>query len=98
MEKLVRELMLLCERENLPVKISPESLCLRILGTQKRSIFESDEIKFSGNMSGLARYAAYRVSQIRKRRLPEALHNMMLLDSSGCRFVKSYVELVNGLA
>ena len=43
-------------------------------------------------------YSAYMLAKISGKRLPDSLHNMMVMDFSGNMHVRLYIETVRGQA
>lgn len=59
---------------------------------------DSSKFKVFWNVKDMVFYSAYMLSRISGERLPDNLHNMMVMDFSGNMYVRLYLEMLRGQA
>lgn len=92
-EEFASDLHELCKTESIPMSIHLKSMTLVI--PDGKGFCEinhnKSQIKFFNNAEELLTYAAYKVFTIIKKRLPDKIHNRMILFGN-YRFSKEYVS------
>lgn len=84
--ELVDEIYPICTRNGMMIFKEPK--CLLFPEGEK------SRIKFFENLEDLSLYAAYRVSIMTGARIPDHIHNRIVLECGGGRFSKMYIEAV----
>jgi hypothetical protein len=69
-----------------------------IVGSEDRSFVNKSKFKLFETVEEIVSYCAYMFLKISGGRLPEHLHNMMVLDCSGNTYLRLYLKRTHGKA
>lgn len=97
-EEFIRELSALCSSEGVPIVLNAGTLSMEFpeLNMTIGKCSNKGRFKIFADLREMALYSAFKIFQITRRRLPDAIHNRMVMDTSGYPFVRQYFKGLEG--
>lgn len=97
-EPVLNELRLLYGLAGIPFSFNSSHMFVVVGEANEDLLFNSSKFKVFRNTEEMVFYSAYMLARISGKRLPDSLHNMMVMDFSGNMHVRLYMETVRGQA
>lgn len=97
-EEFIRELNDLCSIKGVPIVLNAGTLSIVFpeLNLTIGKCSNNGRLKIFTDLREMALYAAFKIFQITNKRLPDAIHNRMVMDTSGYPFVRQYFKGLEG--
>lgn len=95
-EELASELRSLYEGEGIPFSLDLAKNIVVVGHSCRKSLLNKGSFKMFRKAEEAIVYSAYMISSLSSKRLPDHLHNMMVLDISGSPFARRYMEASRG--